>query len=72
MRRKRLILSPPLRFSLRLSFLIPLLSCSAFQQSVGEKQLYRSREQRRVLDKLGELRQMSPKGYASAGSARES
>ena len=37
MRRKRLILSPPLRFSLRLSFLIPPLSCSAFQQSAGEK-----------------------------------
>ena len=37
MRRKRLILSPPLRFSLSLSFLIPPLSCAAFQQSVKER-----------------------------------
>ena len=34
MRRKRLILSPPLRFSLRLSFHIPLLSCSALHSGM--------------------------------------
>ena len=35
MRRKRLILSPPLRFPLRLSFLIPPLSCSALSLSLS-------------------------------------
>ena len=36
---------------------------------MGTKLLFRSREQRRVLGRLGELRKFSPKGIASAGSA---